>query len=226
MTMIEMTRRNSVLLALLACTALCWGLIAIRMVVTDQHYYQWLVPNLVLAWIPYILSAWICRLYERTGRWNVGIVVMGLAWLFFYPNCSYIITDLVHIGYFSKPSKPNLLYYDISINALGAINGWLLGVLSLYRLHRLIRMRHNAIGAHIFALCVLLLSSIGVYLGRFLRWNSWDLINRPLHIVADTITALSNPNSQQFIIVFALVTGCLYYLMYGFKRSTHQDWSR
>jgi uncharacterized membrane protein len=219
--MIESIRKNGLLLALLWCTALCGGLIAIRMAITDQHYYRWLiVPNVLLAWIPYGLSAWISRIYERNGRWSIGIAAIGLAWLFFFPNCFYIITDLVHIGYFSKPSRPALLYYDVSVNVLAAMLGWLLGVLSLYRLHELIRNRSGAIGAHVFALMVLMLSSIGVYLGRFLRWNSWDLVNQPMKIVKDTIEALGNLDSLQFIIVFALVTGSLYFVMYNWKRST------
>lgn len=216
-----MTRRihqYRLLLTFLWCTVLCGALIAMRFTVTDHPTYLWLlVPNLVLAWIPYVCSSWISRRLERGSRWTLGIAGVGLVWLFFFPNCFYIITDIVHIGYFSRSVSKPMLYYDISLHALAVILGWGLGVVSLLRMQERIRSGYGVRYGHAFALLVLALGSIGVYLGRFLRWNSWDLLRDPMKIVRDTVQAMVEPDSLAFIVVFGFVTGSLYYLVYNLQ---------
>jgi uncharacterized membrane protein len=188
----------------------------------DQMTYRWLiVPNLLLAWIPYLLSEWLCRIYNKTNRLTIGLIAVGLAWLFFYPNSSYIWTDLAHIGYLSKHESRFMLHYDVLINIMTAATGWLLGVFSLHRLHMLVHRERGAWLANTFAVLVLFLSSIGVYLGRFLRWNTWDLVTKPISIVTDSAKALFEPEALFFITSFALVTGSLYFVLYYWKRSPH-----
>ncbi|MDF2815969.1 MAG: uncharacterized protein K0Q81_2169 [Paenibacillus sp.] len=216
------SNKNKLHFALLLASVLCTILIVIRYAVMDVWTYRWLViPNLLLAWIPYLLSEWIHILYDRRRRMSIWLLIVGLAWLFFYPNTSYIWTDLVHLSFFSQSKGTTILNYDLLINVLAAATGWLLGVFSLYRLHRLIYKESGAWQAHTFAMLVLLLSSIGVYLGRFLRWNTWDLLVRPFSIIGDTYYALLDKDAMIFIATFALVTASLYFIMYSWKHSTH-----
>src|SRR5690606_24087500 len=98
-------------------------------------------------------------------------------------------------------------------NVLAAATGWLLGVYSLFHLHSIWLRAFGAWKAHSLTVIVLLLSSIGVYLGRFLRWNTWDLLTKPIPIFVDSIQALFDKDALLFITSFALVTGFLYYIL-------------
>ncbi|WP_127580033.1 DUF1361 domain-containing protein [Paenibacillus koleovorans] len=204
-----------IFIVLFLCSCICAGLFATRVVVMDAWTYRWLiVPNLMLAWIPFLLSEWIGRSYWTNGRVKATTWLLGVVWLFFYPNCSYILTDIAHVGYFSRGAKPTIAFYDLTLNVMTAITAWLLGVFSLYRLHGLVLRAMGNVTAHTFAAVILGLSSIGVYMGRFLRWNSWDLFTRPVHVLTSTLEALVQQDALLFVTSFGLLIGGLYAALY------------
>ncbi|PYI56505.1 DUF1361 domain-containing protein [Paenibacillus flagellatus] len=194
--------------ALAAASAVCAAMVALRAVRFNETTYGWLiVPNLALAWIP--LAASLLARRALTGRRSVGAaaIVWGIVWLAFYPNAPYIATDLIHLSWASEKST---LYYDLSFNMLAATIGWLLGALSLRLLHVEVIARYGTTPGAIVAAVAIGLGAVGVYLGRVLRWNSWDLVLHPLDVLADSAELLRKAEAVEFIAAFGLFQAALY----------------
>ncbi|MCP4540890.1 MAG: DUF1361 domain-containing protein [Chloroflexi bacterium] len=154
--------------------------------------YASLVWNLFLAWIPYFFSLWADRLCHRhPSRWW-RLIIPGALWLLFFPNAPYIVTDFGHLR--ERPLVP--LWYDIGMLATFAWAGLFLAVFSLQTMQRLVRQYVGSALSWVFVTIVLGLSGLGIYLGRFLRWNSWDFFLRPKRVLRDIIVPLLNPWSH------------------------------
>jgi uncharacterized membrane protein len=180
--------RHSIVPVLLA-SLLAVGLFAARVYRSQEITYRFLVWNLILAWIPFLSSLWadfVDRRYPR--RWWL-LLVPGLAWLAFFPNAPYIVTDFWHLQ--ARPPVP--LWYDIGMLATFALTGLFLAVFSLRIVHDLVRKYLGSILGWLFAGTVVGLGGLGIYLGRFLRWNSWDLLLHPRGVLADVTTRLADP---------------------------------
>ena len=165
--------RLVVLVGLGGASALCLGLELVR-----EHRYaldfRFLVWNLILAWIPLLLSLGVYDAYRR-GRSLLWLSPMLALWLLFLPNAPYIVTDFVHL---SASSRAPLWFDGVELSAF-AWTGMLLGFVSLYLVHAVLRFRYGAPLGWSAVLFVLALSGVGVYLGRVKRWNSWDLLTQP-----------------------------------------------
>lgn len=150
------------------------ALVATRYVYSGEPRFGGLIWNLVLAWIPFGLSIVI---YDRSraGARTLSLVALGLLWLLFLPNAPYIVTDFKHL----VPSASAPLWFDIVVIAAPAWTGMLLGFLSLYLMQGVVRGVAGPRPAWAFAVAVLGLSSFGIYIGRALRWNSWDVLADP-----------------------------------------------
>ncbi|UJF31228.1 DUF1361 domain-containing protein [Paenibacillus hexagrammi] len=143
-------------------------------------------------------------------------ILFGLAfWLLFYPNSPYIITDIVHLTYL-KTSIP--IQYDILLNALTAFTALLTGLLSLYIVHEMFMEKFRSRTAWLFVGVLQFLCSIGVFLGRFLRWNSWDIVSDPVEIVQDSLDTIESSSSLIFICAMMLVMCCSYLMVYTMLR--------
>ncbi len=171
--------RHTLLLlaALLFTSSLAAAIWFMRFMVTNSIVFLFLLWNLFLAWLP-VLFALLARrnVASRLGRWLWG----GL-WLLFFPNALYLLTDLLHLG--NAPQVP--LWYDLIMLLTFALAGLFLGFASLFWLQELVSQSWNRFASWIFVVAVLGLSSFGVYIGRFLRWNSWDALLNPIILLRD-----------------------------------------
>ena len=173
----------------IAATLLALALFAGRVYLARAPVYGFLVWNLILAWVPYLASLWACRLHSgNPGEWW-KLLVPGLLWLAFFPNAPYIVTDFWHL----QERWPVPVWYDIGMLAAFALTGLFLAVFSLRIMQGLVRAYAGAALAWVFAIVVVGLGGLGVYLGRFLRWNSWDLILNPHGVLGDVVTRLAHP---------------------------------
>jgi len=165
--------RLVVLVGLGGASALCLALEFAR-----EHRYsldfRFLVWNLFLAWVPLVLALFVYDAYRR-GRSLLWLAPALALWLLFLPNAPYIVTDFVHL---SARTQAPLWFDGVELSAF-AWTGMLLGFVSLYLVHAVLRDRFGAVAAWLVVLGVLALSSVGVYLGRVKRWNSWDLLTQP-----------------------------------------------
>lgn len=175
---------------ILLSSALALSLYVGRVLLSDNHWvYANLVWNLFLAWVPYLCSIWADgthRLFSR--RWGLLIIPGGL-WLIFFPNAAYIVTDFLHLEeYWNIP-----LWYDLLLLASFAWTGIFLSIASLRTMQFLIMNYLGRLASWFFVGVALGLSGLGIYLGRFERWNSWDLLFNPKAILKDIAVWLVNP---------------------------------
>lgn len=166
------TRTACAVAALAAGSAVALGVLALRAVAVGHLSFAYLVWNLFLAWIPLGLAL----VAVRRSLWLPLRALALLAWLVFLPNAFYLVTDLIHLR--ERPPVP--LWLDALVFQMFAFQGVLLGFVALYAVQAVVERRAGALAAWGFALAVLLLCGLGVCIGRFLRWNSWDLFLDPI----------------------------------------------
>lgn len=196
-------------LASTGCLALLWFRVHIS---AGSLLYRWLVvPNLALAWIPLLCAVALRYVWRRKPAVTVSAVAFFALWLLFLPNAPYVVTDLVHLTYL-KSKVP--AHYDVLLNAFTALTALVAGHISLYVVHELLLSRLHAWSSWLVVAGLLALSSVGVYIGRFLRWNSWDLFHSPLAIAGDSLHVLTQREALLFIGLFAFCQIFSYLVVY------------
>jgi len=177
-------------LLVLAGLGLASALAVLLELYRERHYgdisFHFLLWNLLLAWIPLVIALAVYDSYRRGVRLVLLAPAIAL-WLLFLPNAPYIATDFIHLS----ASERTPLWFDAVVISAFAWTGLLLGLASLYLLHALARHRFGPVVGWMGALTVLALTSAGVYLGRFLQWNSWDLLVRPGQRLAEIAPGLN-----------------------------------
>jgi len=158
--------------------------------------FQW---NLVLAWVPALLAVRL-RADVRAGGSAVRLLPLALGWLLFLPNAPYLVTDVVHLRYDDVTR-----YYDLPMFLVFSGTGLLLGFLSLYVVHALVRGRFGERAGWLLVLPTLGLTGIGIYLGRALRWNSWDVIVQPERRIAQVLPHVSAASVGHALLLSAFV---------------------
>lgn len=159
---------------LVVLLAWCAFLILGRWAWTGHRAYGFLAWNLVLAAVPAFASTMLGRGHRRSEP-RAGLWLWAALWLAFLPNAPYIVTDFVHFKY--RPPVP--LWFDIALMVSAAGTGLLLGYASTAEVQRVVSERRGSAMGWAVACGALLLSGFGIYLGRFLRWNSWDVVTSP-----------------------------------------------
>jgi uncharacterized membrane protein len=211
--------RLLVLAALGAASAVCVALEVGREARYGTTDFRFLLWNLFLAWIPFVLALVVYDRYRR-GAELVRLAPAALLWLLFLPNAPYIFTDFIHLS--AGPRTP--LWLEGVVLSAFAWTGVLLGFVSLYLVHAVVRHRFGARAGWATALSALTLTSAGVYLGRVLRWNSWDLLIRPGRRLAEVAPRLTDPASltRAGAVTFALTalliaTYAAFYALIGLR---------
>jgi uncharacterized membrane protein len=167
-------------------------LYSLRVIQSYSFAYTNLIWNLFLAWLPLLFSLWAAALYTSHPDRRWLIVFPGVLWLLFFPNAPYIITDFLHLK--ERPGIP--IWFDILMLAAFAWTGFFLAIASLRTMQLMVKNHLGWFLSWIFAGIVLTLASIGIYLGRFSRWNSWDIFFSPTEILSDVIVRVVNPLSN------------------------------
>ena len=192
---------------LLAFYAFIGMLIAVRIFYTGSTLYLFLVWNIFLAWVPCMISSLFKKMNDRS-KWKS--VLVFCCWLAFFPNALYIVTDLIHIQQESLVPK----WFDALLLFSSAVLGLLLAFISLYRVEAFLK---KMVGIKLLApliLLILFLGSFGVYLGRFLRWNSWDIISNPFQLLISIGHRIVSPFDHVQTWGITLVFTAFFYLLY------------
>lgn len=212
------------LLAVLALSSLLSVvLVAFRVYYSGAGTYIFLVWNLFLAWVPLIsaLALWWVSPYGR--RVYLLLVIFLTGWFFFFPNSPYLVTDLLHL----QPRQNIPLWYDALLIFSFAWNGLLLGLISLWIVQEVIQTLFGRWVGWLLVLMTLAASGFGIYLGRFLRWNSWDLLMDPRGLAADIATRLLNPGSHPLTLAVTLLFSAFLTVAYlTFALLLRTRWSR
>jgi uncharacterized membrane protein len=195
-------RRLAVVGAFLLMTGFCVSLVEVRKHYSGTNHDDFLIPNLALAWLPFLFAL---LLYDgdrrRRSRLQLGALVV--LWLLFLPNAPYLLTDIIHL----TPLPPVPLWYDALMFVACAWTGLALGIGSLLLVHNVARRRIGERLSWLLLVPVLALVSLGIYLGRVVRLNSWDALLRPGHVAHVLATPLRDPLAhQRFLVVEVLFT--------------------
>ena len=205
---IRLSARSALLLSLCGVSAYCTTLFMVRYWRTDVVRFGFLPWNLFLAWVPFVCALIISALSERRHSWPLT-VPLGVVWLLFLPNAPYLLTDLVHLG----PVREAPFWFDVLLLASFAVNGLLLGFAALAMVQQVVVRRFGPRWGWTLAFGALGLCGYGIYLGRFLRWNSWDALDSPGMLVRQ-VSTLTDPLSQPTAVVVSLLFGSLLVLCY------------
>jgi uncharacterized membrane protein len=204
-------RQLGVIASLIFATLVCAGLLVLRVAYAHNLNYVWLLWNLFLAWLPAASALIAYNVYKRHSRLSWFLVIAcAVAWFFFLPNAPYLVTDMVHLRH--QPDAP--FWYDLLLLLAFAWTGLFLGLVSLLLMQEIVRKFAGTFAGWIFAVVMLGLSSFGIYLGRFLRWNSWDVLFNPFRLFVDVarpvIHPLSHPQTVVFSVLFAFFLVAMY----------------
>lgn len=173
------------------------ALLALRAARIGEPTFAFLVWNLFLAWVPFVLSLGLAWLHVRGGH-RIALGALGVTWLLFLPNAPYILTDFIHLG--AAPGMP--LWFDAALIGSFAGTGLLLGLGSLLVVHRVVDARAGRAAGWGVAVGSLVLSALGIYLGRFPRFNSWDVLTNPGGLVEVVLLRLADPLGNPFLLRF------------------------
>jgi uncharacterized membrane protein len=222
-------RRNKYKLAifglLLGASFVSVFLVVARIAYSDSGQFRGLIWNLFLAWIPFVL-AYITYALSWQRKWlYIVIPVFAFLWLIFFPNAPYILTDLQYLNRFSADAP---LWFDVILLIWFSWTGVLLGVVSLYLMHEIVQRNFGRWPGWFFVLVVSGLSSVGIYVGRFMDWNSWDILSNPSELAIDILGLVIDPSlrlfafTALFTIFFLFVYLTLYTFAHLFREQIEQ----
>ncbi len=210
----------------IACLT-CIVLVAARVAITDTRRHTGLIWNLFLAWIPFIL-AYIAHSISWRRNWLYLIVPMiAFLWLLFFPNAPYMLTDLQDLARGGLTGAAPL-WYDVLIVIWCSWTGTLLGVISLYLMQDIIfRMFGKWIG-WIFVFVISGLSSFGIYIGRFVRLNSWDILQNPAETTMEILGIVIDPSMRlaAFTVLYTFFFLFVFVLLYSFSHMLQEQAAR
>jgi uncharacterized membrane protein len=192
----------------LAFTAFIGVMLLSRVIYSGTITYLFLIWNLFLAWIPYQLSL-VLHHHKIIARRTVYIVLAG--WLLFFPNALYIITDLIHLEDLETDVP---VWFDAILIFTSSVAGLMLAFASLIKVETFLlqKVKERLVSGLIIG--CLFLGSFGVYLGRFLRWNSWDIVTHPLNLLAQIAAPFILPMQHYRTWGITGVLTCLFCLIY------------
>lgn len=207
-------RTRTVVYSLVAASGICLLLLIMRAVLAQEVRWTGFFGNLILAWIPLLFSWLLCGQLDRADRrpWLIGSLFVG--WLLFFPNSAYIVTDMVHL----KTREPIPRWFDYILITAYAWTGLFLGYVSLTLLHHRVRAAFGRMAGWGFVSLMLGLGSFGIYVGRFFRWNSWDVIARPWKILDDLVKFVELPTLRHvaaFCAAFFLLSVLVYLVLHA-----------
>ncbi|NMH29390.1 DUF1361 domain-containing protein [Flavobacterium silvaticum] len=172
------------------------------------HHYAFLIWNLFLAWVPIVI---VNYLINRRNIKGIKLILTFITWLLFLPNAPYLITDLLHFRHTANMTA----WFDVLLLSAFAISGLLFGLVALFRMQQILNSRIGKKQADILIFFSAVLSGFGIYLGRFERYNSWDVISNPFSLAFDIIRLCITARSVGVTLGF----GLLFYLAYFFIKS-------
>ncbi|NNT71731.1 DUF1361 domain-containing protein [Flavobacterium sp. IMCC34852] len=209
--LLKLFNQNKKANQLLLCYGLyCLSLLLVRAKITNSVYLFFLIWNVFLAFIPYVITLHLLTLdLKKTAQFKV-LAIMGI-WLAFVPNAFYIITDLVHL----VNSDGHIFWLDLIILSSYALIGFAFGILSLLDFEKILYQFTTVKITSLIIPIICFLCGIGIYIGRILRYNSWDIISNPFELAYDLFQMAISLKS----ILFSIHFGVFIYFSFLIKKN-------
>jgi uncharacterized membrane protein len=189
---------------------------AYRVAISQSFRFGFVFENLALAWLG-LMFGWLLVNGLKKRHWlSWQNIVLTILWLAFLPNTWYVLTDFLHISPTGEVSQ----LYDIVLMSLLVINGFILGFTSLFIVHKELLKRLSETISSVLVIIVIFISSFGIYLGRDLRWNSWDVITNPgglvLNVSDRVIDPFGHPRAINITGLFFILLCSVYFALWLF----------
>jgi uncharacterized membrane protein len=189
-------------------------LLLLRVKITNSTYLLFLIWNLFLAYIPYFLSSSIYNNFFNTNK-KIQSSIYALVWLLFIPNTFYILTDFTHLHF--KNTFQFVL--DVLIISGFSFAGFYVGLLSVHHIHQLTLAKYGNTKGNIFIVTISFISAFGIYLGRVLRFNSWDIISKPIQLAHTSVYAFFSFETIKYTLEFGIIILISYIVFYYWKQN-------
>ncbi len=196
-------------------TAFCTSLLIYRIYKSEGLSFIFLAWNLFLAFIPWWISNYLKK-KERLGFVHIPLLVL---WLLFLPNSPYILTDLFHL----RPREYFPLWYDLVLVLSFALIGMMVFLKSLKDMFGMLQKYIKPTYLAIIIPFIFWLISFGLYLGRYLRFNSWNVINHPFQLMRQSFGILFEKDTIAFTFIFSIFLAFLYYISKPLLKSEHHE---
>ncbi len=211
--------QNGLIQALVIANSISLLLFVLRVLDSEGLRYWFLVWNLILAWLPLLFAVLLAKKL-KTERWlSLVPVALTVVWLGFLPNSFYLVSDLIHLQTTAEVS----VLYDAVLFTSFIFNGYLSGFISLYIVHLELLKRFSRQTAHMLVALVLFLCSFAIYIGRVLRWNTWDMFLHPNSLIFDVSEQVVNEAAQSRASVttfsFFLLLGGMYMVIWQLAKA-------
>ena len=185
-------------------------LLIIRIKVTHSFFYLFLIWNLFLAAIPLIITVFISN-NNRFSDQKIIFLISFIIWLLFLPNAPYIITDFLHFKWETKMPY----WFDVLMLTTFALNGLILGLKSMMQMQELLAKHLSTKKIWLTMTVVCFMCGFGIYIGRFLRYNSWDIMVNPVLILNDITDRILYPLKHLKTWGMTFGFGTLLWILFG-----------
>lgn len=175
----------------------------LRVLLFKSDSFVWLFWNIFLAIIPFVISSYLLWISGKEKRKKIIFYILAVLWLLFIPNAPYLITDLIHIG----EIRAVPVVYDAFLLFGVAWIGVYLWLYSNIQIESIFAKKYSKKITEGIMFFIILLTSFGIYLGRFLRLNSWEIFSDSsyfLKVLHQKLLIKSDPNDYFYIILFTL----------------------
>lgn len=210
MTQSFLTKTFSRHYMLFALAAFCVALLLVRAKITQSIFFFFLIWNLFLAYTPLGLSTIMHYKNRVIQKWYWFYPAL-LLWLLLLPNAPYIITDFIHL----KKETNVPVWFEVLLIASFSVTGMLFGLASMKDVFTIIAKRSGQRLAWIAMAVFSVLCGFGMYVGRFLRYNSWDILQKPYTLTVDIFCSLTNAETCKPAWGITLGFGTLLFLLFN-----------
>lgn len=205
---LRVLNRLNITILLIIMSLFCFGLSILRYLITETKVFLFLNWNLFLALIPWLISSFI--VIKELQKKKILVFFLVILWLLFFPNSPYILTDLFYLRLiYSAP-----IWYDLIVILSFAWTGLIYGFVSLMDIEKILKQYINGKLVTIITITFLFITSFGIYLGRYLRWNSWDFLSNPFGLFSDIVERFINPFDYPRTWGMTVLMGLLLNMMY------------
>jgi uncharacterized membrane protein len=211
---------NNRKLAVLAFVSiLSVALLTLRVLVTKEFTLIFLTWNLFLAWTPLFFIKWVWEREKAKPQPALTLAVCFTVWLLLFPNAPYIITDLKHL----RGVPDDMIWFDTLMIFMFATAGFMTGMYSIRIVHRILKHRWDEKIIWATISMAMVLSGFGIFLGRYGRWNSWDIVTQPIALLKGAAASARDPFAIKYTISFSLVLILMYFAFHIFAESKQHE---
>jgi uncharacterized membrane protein len=169
------------------------SLLILRVIISSRLSYGFLAWNLFLAFVPYFISEWLSS-HQLILSSRIRLIPLLFIWILFMPNSFYILTDLFHLNHINKEDS----WFDLTLILSFSWNGILFGILSLEKMEMLLKNTKGKFISSLAICAVMWLNAFGVYVGRYLRFNSWDIFINPFALLSGITNIIFRPYDYRY----------------------------